>query len=738
MLDGNKNMTPDLQAKIRTVGTPVTPTNSFSSSLQSKIRPVTQVSSDTTQPEGDGMVMGMLKGLVSAPVTMIARPFQAVQSAYHNATMDWGNPEKAKALNDQAYQIARSIRNAPPEQQAALRAQVKALSDEAQSNLPKTEDLNWQPSSGGVIAAAPQNMADVKKDVGRAVQTVALGVGSPIAAGGAFGFGSSLEQGNDVFSMDTLQSTLLGMGAGKALDLVGKPLLNAAGKVIGKVTPQGLLDIASQGKGAMEKFMADNKLLNTITKPTAPLAKAITSGAESFDAAINKGASSLWKGTKGVVASQYPNATKESITQNWETNEVKRFTDPIRGKDPKYSNARKIINDSNLSVDDIESTFKDSKAYAAENTDGKVYQTRDKADEMTAATMGNGPSVLRPALREAEGSVKRVTMDELRNRIEDIVNSQKFSDFSPQQKADAARAMIREYGVGSPTDNVFGKNGYSLEDLYDAQLNANKTVYSQSGKTGITSIADSATAAQKKLEAEVFKSFLVERAPKELGIENYFKEQQKRFVAANVLRALDGRPIPKSLWQKTARAATRSAGAILGAELGGPFGAITGFNMGAVIDDEFMKATNPVKIAWLRDLKKPSAEAYDVMKDYISKKQFDRLWMKTPSLNAASNVDIGVSKVSNEYGAIPMGQSYTSGSKFANDIEQNARILGNTKALPAPAPSITLPGDKGPNYGGGLFQRSSAPYDRAVFEWKRSGTNETFEVWLKRVMGGNN
>jgi hypothetical protein len=134
---------------------------------------------------------------------------------------------------------------------------------------------------GGFVAPVPQNAADVKKDVGRGIQTAAFGLG-PVSGGAAFGVGNSLEQGNDLFSTQTAFQGVLGLGAGKVLDLVGKPLLDAAGKVIGKITPQVLKDVASKGAGAISEFAATHNILPETTS------KAFNAGVDKVESIANK------------------------------------------------------------------------------------------------------------------------------------------------------------------------------------------------------------------------------------------------------------------------------------------------------------------------------------------------------------------------------------------------------------------------------------------------------------------
>lgn len=167
---------------------------------------------------------GIIKSLIKAPLTMIARPIQAV------AELAGASPE---SVNTATKKIA-----------------------------------------GDFVAPVPQNFSDVGKDIGRGAETVALGLG-PVSGGALFGAGNSLEQGNNLLSTQTAFETVLGAAGGKVLDLVGKPLLNAAGKVVGKITPDVLKTVVSKGTQSIKDFaenhsiLPDNisKSINNIAKP---------------------------------------------------------------------------------------------------------------------------------------------------------------------------------------------------------------------------------------------------------------------------------------------------------------------------------------------------------------------------------------------------------------------------------------------------------------------------------------
>lgn len=220
---------------------------------------------------------GFLKSLVSAPATIIARPLQAV-------------------------------------------AELAGASSQA-------VDAFSSKYSGGLVAPVPQNASDVKKDVGRGIETVALGAGGPVSGGAALGLGSSLEQGNDLLSVKTAFDTALGAVGGKVLDTIGKPIFNAAGNIIGKVTPLTLKDIAAKGVVAMQEFAAAHDIL------PENVAGLINTGAKTAEELANKpfqaGATAAKKaGTAAVdlYNHEYPTVTPTQMeVEKAQTNIAKQY-----------------------------------------------------------------------------------------------------------------------------------------------------------------------------------------------------------------------------------------------------------------------------------------------------------------------------------------------------------------------------------------------------------------------------
>lgn len=208
-----------------------------------------------TPQEGENKP-GFFKSLVSAPATMIARPFQAAQSAGQYAG---SNSEELDKVSEQGKTLQLQLQKMIADKKA--RGEDTSHMEKTLTDIQATPDFaaneaaaqrGFKPAAGGIVAPAPENFHDVKKDVGRAFETVALGAGGPVTGGALFGFGNAME--NDESVPGIIFSTLAGGAFGKVADVIGKPIFNAAGKLIAKVTPEFVTSIMSRGYAALRDF----------------------------------------------------------------------------------------------------------------------------------------------------------------------------------------------------------------------------------------------------------------------------------------------------------------------------------------------------------------------------------------------------------------------------------------------------------------------------------------------------
>jgi len=565
---------------------------------------------------------------------------------------------------------------------------------------------------GGIIAPVPQNAGDVEKDIGRGIETVALGTGAPIAGGAAFGLGSSLEQGNDLLSTQTLTNTLLGMGMGKALDLVGKPLLNAAGKVIGKITPQVLKDVSSHGAQYVSDFMKHHEILGGSLKP---LTEKITTGAENFDTGVNN----LFKGGKGkvgaVISSQYPGLSKDAQAKYYEKVDRENLIRPANT--PGNKNAASIYKDAKNKGIDLGQVASDNKIYAQDLQSEGKWDTQDAVDALRKETAGDSNDLLRPALREAEPGVKSLSIDEVKNALKSKIQRLKTTEMSPTDKQSFLNQIDREYTPGGAED-LSHPNGYNLTDFHDNKiLNSNKVT--KGGYNTALNDVEKAKNIFYKNKSSTFKKLLEDNAPKELDINSFNKPLQARFQLADYLEQLNGKKVPTSLFNRVAKIGGKITGATLGGTTGNVFGAFGGYHAGGIAVDAFRNASNPIKAAYLKSIQKTEPEIFKIFKDYVIKDEsvegFNKLMQNRPQLKGGSKLDAELQKFKNQMGSIEMGYHPSKVNKIGNDFQQNQSIFRNTKALPAPEPRIIVPNNEGtPNQGvvykgdtqvGGLRQR---------------------------------
>lgn len=189
---------------------------------------------DQTKPKeglGSQILHGagdFLKGLVSPTATMLARPIQA-------------GAELLGASSEDVDKVTKNV-------------------------------------TGGLVAPVPQNTSDVKKDVGRGVETAALGL-APVAGGALYGAGNSVEQGNNVLSGKTALGAGLGGLLGGATELAS-PFI---AKGVSAITPKFVKEAGAK-----------------VGQTLAPVADAVGNFAkntkilpDSVSGAINKGANFL-------------------------------------------------------------------------------------------------------------------------------------------------------------------------------------------------------------------------------------------------------------------------------------------------------------------------------------------------------------------------------------------------------------------------------------------------------------
>lgn len=502
------------------------------------------VQPEPTQQEEGGGIGGFLKSMVSAPATMLARPVQAVQSGIQYAATDWkGLEAEAKKYNDEAYRLSLLLKTTPEGyQRDQLKAQIQAqqnLAQQATDRLGKA--ANWKPSAGGIVAEAPESFADVKKDVGRGIQTAAFGMG-PVSGGAAFGAGYSVEQGNDLFSIQTAFSAVLGAAGGKVLDLIGKPLLNASGKVIGKITPEVLKAVAGKGAQAIVNFAAQHEILP----------KAVSTG-------INKGADLLERGANAPFKAA-GNAVKAPFVQNDE----------------------KVIANREKALQDLEEKYAQLRENAARDPKGTAASRARvaRSNVLTEEGMINEDGVIIGASRASEAYEKE-TIGQGNKVVSDLLEREgTVIDIETQLRAEMER-VARETFDGAELTKALKNIEKEIRGLRIKRLNGRITL-KDAHKNKISSrpkgkdYDDPYKAKQKKAISRAYKE-TVEKYSKE-NVEAINKELQKFYDDAEYIASLQGKRIESG---KLGKAVARVGGAVTGAVIGGAIGGLPGVAAGS-------------------------------------------------------------------------------------------------------------------------------------------------------------
>lgn len=524
------------------------------------------------------------KSIFTAPATIVARPFQAA-------------------------------------------AELAGVSDESVNKF--SHDI-----SGGLIAPTPQNYGDVKKDVGRAAETVALGTGAPIAGGALFGAGASLEQGNDLLSAQTAVNAAIGGAGGKVLEWVGKPLLDAAGKVVGTITPKIIKDVAAGGADAITKFAATHDLPLGISTVTKPLSQGIERGANAIDNTINAGFKQGGDALKKTAAEQFPGLNPVTHYTNVAERDLVK---PTTLNDSKFAKATSIYDNAKARGIDLGKVATQNSVFHDDLIGGGKFNTLDAQDALRQSVYKEGSDIIRPALKDLEPGTRLVPVSDVRNSLLSRVDSLPAAKYSPEAKAAMKRTIEKRYS-DTGAEALAHPNGYTLTDLHDSRIERG-----QNGKY-IPGVSDQPTIAKARLarqEEATFKNLFDNTIPKEVNINgekvvnplaDIRREHEKTLLLADYLKSLNGKKVPEGATKRAVRLFGRAAAATVGGKVGGFPGAILGSQYGDMLFSSFEALPNPLKRTVLSRLKAEKSPAYDVLQKFVKSTKAEReMMLKLPA-----------------------------------------------------------------------------------------------------------
>lgn len=461
-------------------------------SFESKIRYVTPKA-----PEQEEEHNSFLGNLVKAPATILARPIQAI-------------------------------------------AELGGASAESVDRVTKK-------LTRGLVAPVPRSGADVKKDVGRGIQTAAFGLG-PVSGGLSFGVGNSLEQGNDLLSTETAIQGGVGALGGKLLDLVGKPLLDASGKVIGKITPDIVKDVAGRGTEAVSQFMAQHEIL-----PEAA-SNAINKGAEGFENIANK----PFAVAGNIVKKPFVKTPSDIVSAR------EKELQKIEGTYAQLRKASDFSKDANAgSRNRVAST--DVLADSV-NEDGliRTKQPGGAIEQYKAQTIDGSEGVVRKNLARLK---ETISMDDVEKALISEVKSSSLEGADLTKAINGAKREAEGLALKANKDGEI-----PLTVLHDAKVNHYNNINYQTPPE-VGTYRKSVARALKKL-VEENSSYDVKPLNEEIG---------KYLQDVKYLESLDGRRVKGG---RLGKYFAQISGNIIGGAAGGAIGGIPGSAVGTVVGGE--------------------------------------------------------------------------------------------------------------------------------------------------------
>ena len=512
-------------------------------------------------------------------------------------------------------EFAKSIFSAPA---TLLARPVQAIAELAGADADTVDAATKKiPLFGSLVAPVPRNAGDVEKDIGRGAETVALGTGAPIAGGALFGAGASLEQGNDLLSVKTLANAALGAAGGKVLEWVGKPLLDATGKVIGTITPKILKDVAAGGADAITKFAATHDLPLGISNISKPLSESIQKGAQAVDESISTGLSKGGAALRKTASEQFPNLNP---SEHYQKVNARDIAQPTTVNSPAYSKATAVFNDAKSRGIDLPKVANDRGIIHDQIAEGGKYNTNDVVEGLRENNYKMSDTLARPAIRAADPGVENIPTSQVKGAILKNIHDIPASQIDDAERATMVKQIEKRYAPGGPAD-LAHPNGYSLEDLHDARIASAKNGGYRVGRSN----SDTTIADRFRREGQTFAKLFDRSVPPEAGLQGFRKELEKNFMLADYLEQLNGKKVPEGITKKAVKLFGRALGGTLGGNIGGFPGFLAGSQFGNMLFGGFETLPNPIKMKVLQSIVQTEPAAFQTLRQYISDTELQKL-----------------------------------------------------------------------------------------------------------------
>lgn len=490
--------------------------------------------------------------------------------------------------------------------------EVKGLTGGSSGGLPNTLSSDEVKQSGGQFIntqtkmLAPQNTGLLGK-VGSYLKSG--GVGALDFTGPILGIGKNIYdqvKGNVKEASQSLDQS--GIGPGKMNPFqaganiaknVTEGVLSPINQTLGKIVSPVLSPVTNAINNSPTMNSFNDKLSQVNPNVLGTMSDILGTG-------LNVASMGVGEGAPEAIKSGIEN-TKTGILNKVSTKVENEWRKPSTVLNASYNKARAVLEKSPETPKFLTEQRLDPKTHIVDgkyDTEATARALRDTAGRMSKDT-------LRPSLRTADYSTPKTPVEEITNKTIGNINSSRnvtAGDMDTQiAKAKAEGEVLKKKYP----------DGMSLTDMHD-----NNITYAKNG--GYSPIDTPDTGNIKSVNRAFGRSLgdlVKNKAPKEIGVDNFQSYLSKYYKAADYLDALQNKKAPVSLGSKIAYKGAQLGGAMAGHALGGGILAdVAGYGIGGAIEHALENIPNPIRASFLRNLEVSNPEAFTKVQSYLKSK----------------------------------------------------------------------------------------------------------------------
>ncbi|MCL4399691.1 hypothetical protein M1506_00230 [Patescibacteria group bacterium] len=281
-----------------------------------------------------------------------------------------------------------------------------------------------------------------------------------------------------------------------------------------------------------------------------------------------------------------------------------------------YSTASDIVKNSAKNGNNIGETLVKDGVKLSDNIEGfglnKIYSTAETADMIRNDAMKASNELLRPALEIADQNPNTPKIS-----VNDIVAATKKEIDNSGATADAVKAQKELADKKGDALAEKYPEGMSLTNLHDERIS-----YTQAGKYKPTGdLATTNDSAVNRAFGTALRTSLTDNAPKDIPVDEFQKELQKQFQAADYLESLNGKKVPVTAGERLRNYVGKIGGVGIVNKMipgiGGILADIAGYHIGGMIESLLENMKSPVRESFLSNLQQTNPPAFDALTSYV-------------------------------------------------------------------------------------------------------------------------